>query len=132
MKQFGLSKIERIKSKKELSFVYSQGSILYSNDKSFKVNFYKIDNSEKPFVKAAFAVHKKAGIAVWRNRVKRLLREAYRLNKKKLIVWSSQNRISIYLVFSPSSINQNNNPKISLHQVMPQIKSIIDKVIRVG
>lgn len=132
MKEFGLSKIERIKSKKEFSLVYSAGSIIYSDDRKFKVNIYKSENIEQPVVKAGFAVHRKAGIAVWRNRVKRLLRESYRLNKKKLTDWSSENKISVFLVFSPNTINQKNKRKITLHDVLPQVDSLLNKIIQAG
>ena len=132
MKEFGLSKIERIKSKKEFSLVYSAGSVIYSDDRKFKVNIYKTENIELPFVKAGFAVHRKAGIAAWRNRVKRLLRESFRLNKKRLTDWSSEKKVSVFLVFSPNSINQKNNPKIYLQDVMPQVLNLMDKVIQAG
>lgn len=132
MKEFGLSKIERIKSKKEFSLVYSAGSVIYSDDRKFKVNIYKSENIEQPVVKAGFAVHRKAGIAVWRNRVKRLLRESYRLNKKKLTDWSSENKISVFLVFSPNTINQKNKRKITLHDVLPQVDNLMNKIIQAG
>ena len=132
MKEFGLSKIERIKSKKEFSLVYSAGSVIYSDDRKFKVNIYKSENSEQPIVKAGFAVHRRSGIAVWRNRVKRLLKESYRLNKKKLTDWSSENKISVFLVFSPNTINQKNKRKITLHDVLPQVDDLMNKIIQAG
>jgi ribonuclease P protein component len=132
LKKFGLSKIERIKSKKEFSLVYSAGTVIYSDDRKFKVNIYKIENIDSPSVKAGFAVHRKSGIAVWRNRVKRLLRESFRLNKKRLIDWSSEKKISVLLVFSPSSINQKNYRKIYLQDIMPQVVNIMDKIIKAG
>ena len=132
MKQFGLSKIERIKSKKEFSLVYSAGSVIYSDDRKVKVNIYKVKNIDDPFVKAGFAVHRKSGIAAWRNRVKRLLRESYRLNKKRLTDWSSEKKVNVFLVFSPNSINQKNSRKVYLQDVMPQVKNLMDKIIKAG
>ena len=65
--------------KQEFSKVYSQG-------KSFacrNIVIYVL-RDEKIKGKAGFAAGKKLGCAVVRNRVKRLLREAYRLNKNKI------------------------------------------------
>ena len=56
MKQFGLSKSERIKRKKIFNLVYSEGTALYSNNNRFKAIYYIVENSEKPGIKTAFAV----------------------------------------------------------------------------
>jgi ribonuclease P protein component len=128
LKKFGLSKSERIKSKKIFSLIYSAGTTLHSNSNRFKVIFVKIEDTNNPIVKVGFAVHKNAGIAVWRNRVKRLLRESYRQNKQKLIDWSNEKKMSIYLVLSANNINQKKMDKISLSDVLPDVIQLVDKI----
>lgn len=128
MKRFGLSKSERIKRKKDFSIVYSSGLTLYSESKKFKVVFLLEECEEKPEIKAAFGVYKKAGKAFWRNRVKRLMRESYRLNKLFLYSKCLKNNRSLLMVFSPNSINQKKNKKIGLNEVMPEIVELMKKI----
>lgn len=114
MKNFSLSEKERIKLKKDFEKVYTKGKVLYSAEKKIKVNYYLESSVNNSLVKAAFVVSKRAGNAVWRNRVKRLFRELYRTNKSvlsDLIV--SQNQL-LLVIFSPNSFNQKNNKKINL------------------
>lgn len=106
MKKFGLSKKERIKSKNEFGLVYLKGSVLFSSGKKLKANYYSQNSSENPGVKVAFGVHRKSGNAVWRNRIKRLLRAAFRLNKHVLIENCVTKNKLVFLVISPYGINQ--------------------------
>ena len=121
MKKFGLSKKERIKKKKDFEQIYSSGLVTFSKNKKIKILYLFEENSEYPGVKAAFAVSKKAGKAVWRNRVKRLLRESFRLNKKILSEFHSGQNVLLKLVISPSTINQRDNNSIKLSDVMPEV-----------
>jgi len=86
------------------------------------------ENSETPGIKAAFAVSKKAGNAVWRNRMKRLLRESFRLNKNILSEFYSKKNLLLKLVFSPSSLNQKENKKIKLNDVINEVVEIISNI----
>ncbi|MCX7874589.1 MAG: ribonuclease P protein component [Melioribacteraceae bacterium] len=128
MKQFGLSKKERIKRKKEFDFVFSNGEYLFSPDKTFKAVFYVLKETEEAVLQAAFAVSKKAGIAVWRNRVKRLMRESFRLNKNILLPLVAEKKYRIQIIFSPLSINYKNSKNICLKNVMPQIVDIMNQI----
>ena len=76
---FELKKSEIIGDKRDFNRVYSKG-------KSFanRAMVIYILNDEKYNGKVGFAAGKKLGCAVVRNRVKRLMREAYRLTKKNL------------------------------------------------
>jgi ribonuclease P protein component len=129
LKEFGLSKIERIKSKKEFQLVFNEGKTLVSNSRRLKAIFY-IYSSDSPNCKVAFAIFKKAGNAVWRNRVKRILRELYRTNKQ-IILKQLKNK-SVLLVFSLNSVSKKNYPKISLNNfnddVLDLLKSISKQV----
>ncbi len=84
------------------------------------------DEKIKPGVKTAFAVYKKAGKAVWRNRVKRLMREAYRLNKS--IITENVNNKLLLIAFSPNKVNQKNYKKIYLRDVEPEIIDLMEKI----
>lgn len=128
MKQFGLSKNERIKSKTEFSLVYSKGSVLYSKGKKLKANYYSHSSSDNPGVKVAFGVHKKSGKAVWRNRIKRLLRTSYRLNKKNLAEQCALKSKRLFLVISPYGINQKLNSSVYLRDVESDVAEILNKV----
>lgn len=128
MKQFGLSKKERIKSKKDFDFVFSYGEFIVSPNKTFKAVFYIKRETEEAVLQAAFAVSKKAGIAIWRNRVKRLMRESFRLNKNILLPIVSEKNVCVQIIFSPNTINYKNNKKIFLKDVMPQVVEIMNLI----
>ncbi|MBA4407579.1 ribonuclease P protein component [bacterium] len=128
MKQFGLSAKERIKSKNEFDLVYSAGEILFSSSQKFKAVFFIQRKSETSGIKAAFAVSRKSGNAVWRNRVKRLFRESFRQNKTELKELVELNKVSLLIVFSPNMVNQKNRRKIFLKEVLPEIVDLMNQV----
>lgn len=76
---FRFTKAERLTKKKEFERVFSEGKVF----KDTKIVFYIIAN-DCQYSRIGLVVSKKVGNAVQRNRVKRLLREAYRLNKHLL------------------------------------------------
>jgi ribonuclease P protein component len=100
MKNFGYPKQEKLKSKKEISLLFEQGKwkscgnlkIIFLNDSLFH------SENQKLGVSVSKRYFKKA---VERNRIKRLLRESYRLNKEiyaesfeknalAMLFWTSQ------------------------------------------
>ncbi len=76
----------------------------------------------------AFAVYRKAGKAFWRNRVKRLLRESYRLNKEILTNNRTLENRMIFIVFSPYFLNQKKNKKPSLNDVSGEFTGLLEKI----
>ena len=61
----------RLKKEKDFNLVFNKGKRLYSD--SVTIIYYKSNE-----IKAGFAVSKKHGGSVQRNRIKRLLRESFR------------------------------------------------------
>jgi len=127
LKQFGFPSDQRLKSKIEISEVFENGFNLYSSKNSLRAKIL-IKNSVKGGTKAAFAVYKKSGKAVWRNRVKRLLRESFRQNKAKIIPLCSANNKSLLIVFTLNKINEKNYPKIKLSDVFDEMVSLLNAV----
>lgn len=89
MKQFGFGKAEKLKSSKSISELFAKGNSEF--EFPVKLIFQKIENSYTPNKVAFVASKKKYTKAHQRNRIKRILRETYRLNK------SDFSRISISL-----------------------------------
>lgn len=126
MKLFGLSSKERIKKKKEFELVYTKGEVIYSSN--LKAIFYIDENPDFTGVKVAFAVSRKSGKAVWRNRLKRLLRESYRLNKQILKAYCEEKKICLYIIFASNSLNEEKNKKIKLCNIMPDVVDLMNKI----
>lgn len=81
VKAHGFGKAERIRKKRDYTRIYEQGKRIYSRRFTIIVN----PNGEGT-TRLGTTVSKKAGNAVQRNRIKRLLREFFRLNKSRLPV----------------------------------------------
>ncbi|MBA4251485.1 MAG: ribonuclease P protein component [Chlorobiaceae bacterium] len=128
MKKFSLSKNERIKKRKSFEQIYLGGRFLISSDKKLKLIYLENNFDEKEIVQIAVAVSKKAGKAVWRNRMKRLVREAYRLNKLELLEFCKQENKSVLIVFSPYVLNEKQNKKIELFEITPGIVDLMNKL----
>lgn len=78
--KFTLGKDEKLKSRKLIEHLFAEGKRV----KSFPLQliYLQINHDSEFPVKVGFSVPKKAvKLAVDRNRIKRLMREAYRLNK---------------------------------------------------
>ncbi len=127
MKRYGLSAKERIKSKKDFDKIFSSGKTLYSSSKLIKAVYIIEKEDKNKGVRIAVAVSKKLGIAVWRNRIKRLVKESYRLNKEILLDICSKKEILLKIVFSPNFLNEKNNKNIMLLDLMP---SVVDLMIK--
>ena len=86
-RKFSFGKVNRIKSKNAFQLVYQTGRSVVD---SMSV-MYVLPNEEQN-IKIGFAVGKKMGTAVTRNRVKRLMREVFRHRREELkngveIIW---------------------------------------------
>ncbi|GBD88456.1 ribonuclease P protein component [bacterium BMS3Abin03] len=128
MKKYGLPARERIKSKKDFENIYKSGVLVISSNRKIKATYLIEPETVTPGVKFAAAVFKKSGTAVWRNRVKRLLRESYRLNKNELINLCIKKRKLLKIVFSPNLLNQRKNRKPRLEEIMPGVVEIINLI----
>ena len=83
MEQFGLNQYERLKSRKAIGELFDSGNSFFAFP--FKVVYTKVDCDDAVRCQAAFSVSKRNfKKAVDRNRIKRLMREAYRLDKNLL------------------------------------------------
>jgi len=127
LKPQGLSSKERIKSKKDFEELYSIGKIIISSDQKIKAIFM-INADQEYGVKIAAVVSKKSGKAVWRNRVKRQIKETYRLNKHELITACSEKKKNIKLILSAYSLNERKNKKIGLNEIIPGVLESLRKI----
>jgi ribonuclease P protein component len=128
LKEFGLSVNERIKSRKDFEKIFSEGITVVSFDRKIKAIYLVEKNSEAPGIKIAVAVGKKLGKAFWRNRIKRLLKESFRLNKKILLPMCEKKNHLLKIVFSPYGLNQKNNKKITLKEINSGAIDILEKI----
>jgi len=122
LRKLSLNKRERIKGSTSFEKIYSSGSKTVSSDRRVRA-IYKVEFPvERPFVKLGVAVSKKAGNACFRNRIKRLLRESFRLNKPELT-----DNLGLYILLSPYSFLDRNR-KYRLSYFSDSVIDILDKI----
>lgn len=129
MKTFSLSKNERLKEKKIFDQLFKSGKTVLSKDNLLKAIYFS-EKSEHFIVKIAVGISKKAGNAVWRNRLKRLIRNAYRLNKLKIVELAKQKGIRIHIVFSSVRLNQYNSPRLFYKDIESEVLSLLEIIYK--
>ena len=95
---FSFSKEERICSKKEIEFLFDKGASFPAYP--FRIVYTETENDSEIPASILISVPKRRfKRAVKRNRIKRLIRESYRLNKQDFIFFLSEKNKSIQMAF---------------------------------
>lgn len=92
-------KNEKLCSKIEISELFnnSKGFLNYP----FSIRYRLIKNTSNPIVKVLITSPKKYNkTAIRRNRIKRLIRESYRLNKEEILNYSRVNKLELHIFIS--------------------------------
>ena len=97
MKRFRFSKTERLKSRKQIDALFAEGKSV----SVFPVRaVYRFSAATEPGLKAGVSASKRQfKKAVHRNRIKRLLREAYRLQKEEVLLKTNEAGLSGTIFF---------------------------------
>lgn len=94
-----LGKNERIKSRKVFDQLFLQGKSVRQDFITLKYFIIEEPIGEKG-IQAGFAVPKKFfKLAVTRNKIKRRLKESYRVKKHPLETWAQEQQKGVYLLF---------------------------------
>jgi ribonuclease P protein component len=121
-KPYSLGKSERLKSRKQIDALFESGKKV--TQFPFRL-LYRIEPGMSG-VKAGFTVSSKNfPRAVDRNRIKRLTREAYRIQKKDLGISLSRNSISIQLFFIYTGKEMVTHEETTL-----RLKQMLDKLLK--
>lgn len=118
---------DRLKNKNDIELVYKKGYVIISADRKLKANYISIDSETKK-VKTAVSVSSKMGNSVWRNRLKRLIRESLRQEGLILKDTVFKNKLELSIIFSPYRINKTNLANPILKEVKPAVTDILNKI----
>ena len=123
-KQFTLGKDERLKSRKQTELLFSKG-------KKFSVHpfriFYTINDTGKTSLLFGVAVSSKLfKKAVDRNRIKRLIREAYRLQKNNLqgTLTQQQKHLAVFIIYVGNELPD-------YHFIFEKMGHVINRLIKI-
>jgi ribonuclease P protein component len=118
----------RLKSKKTAEEIFNYGKIVYSPDKKLRAHYLLQRSPTDCGIKSSIAVSKKAGKAVWRNRAKRLIREANCLSNHELLDCCLNKKMQLLIIFAVNGLNQAVKRKISLKDIQLPIEEILSQI----
>ncbi len=121
-------KKEHLCGKKEIGTLFAEGTVLFLHP--FRI-VYKKNVLEEGQIPARIMISvpkKKFKLAVKRNRIKRLIRESYRLNKNDFVNCLVENNIALSLVFQYISSDEPTFQKLE-KKMKPILAKIEEKVV---
>ena len=117
-----------LKTDSEFEVVYKKGMFIVSPDKKLKANYLIIPENKKQKIRIGLSVSSKKGNSVWRNRIKRIIKEALRSNDYLLKDIISQINAGLWIVFSPHTIDQTNYKKVFLKDIQKSVLDILTQL----
>jgi ribonuclease P protein component len=119
---------ERLKSENNIDAVFKKGGVIISSDRRLRANYLSSGDVTNTF-RIAITISSKAGNSVWRNRLKRIIRESLR-QEKEFFKERANNNLGLSIVFSPYKINQTNFKHLFLKDIKPAVTDILNKLIK--
>jgi len=119
---------DRLINDRDFELVYKTGRVVISEDKKIKAKYLFENKDIINTVKIGLSVISKKGNSVWRNRIKRILRESVRINREHLRNIIELKNADLLIIFSPYSINQTNSKKIFLKEIRPAVLDILKRI----
>jgi ribonuclease P protein component len=119
-----------MKSRADFEKLYRSGRVIISEDKKIKAVYLVDEESGYGNIKIAAVVSGKAGNAVWRNRIKRLIRVSYRLNKENLFNLCLLKKIVLNIIFSPYRLNEEDDRLAMTDDILPGMLDVLVKIER--
>jgi ribonuclease P protein component len=120
------SKYEKLKSNKDIELLFSKGKSI--NASPIKAVYYKKETVSGTLINAGVSVPKKyIKLAVKRNLIKRRIKEAYRLNNKKLksILNITDSEINLMFIYTSKQI-------LPYKEIEDKIKVILKRLIELS
>ena len=130
MKKNKIENKNRLKSKKTTEKIFNSGKVVYSSDKKLRAHYLLYRYSAESGIKSSVAVSKKAGKAVWRNRAKRLIKEANRLSNNIIFDCCLHKKMRLEIIFAVNNLNETANRKIFLTDIQLPFEEILNRINR--
>jgi len=119
---------DRLINDRDFELVYKTGHVVISEDKKIKAKYLFESKDINNTVKIGLSVVSKKGNCVWRNRIKRILRESVRIDREILRSIIEIKNEGLLIIFSPYSLNQTNSKKIFLKEIKPAVLDILKRI----
>lgn len=128
-KQFTLGKNERLKSRKQIEHLFNEGQRFSIS--TFRI-FYSFQNDPVSFnqsLQAGFgASSRNFKTAVDRNRIKRLIKEAWRLQKNELgnLLKEQNRKLDVFLIYTGKELPAYDEVYTSIKKIIAKLLSFSD------
>lgn len=99
MKTFAFGKVEKLKRRKQIDALFAEGKSITQFPIRLKYRFVALAENAVPVQTGVSVSRKNFKRAVDRNRIKRLLREAYRLQKEDFLQAMVEKKVQAHLFF---------------------------------
>jgi ribonuclease P protein component len=131
-KQFALGKKDRLKSRKRIDQLFSEG-------KSFSItpfriyyliNFYTVPHSPSNLQFGAGVSGKNFKKAVDRNRIKRLIKESYRLQKSELqqTLKEKSIQLNIFFIYTDKELPDFDTVKVKVNVALKKLRQLVEEI----